>query len=152
VSLPEPVAGVVVLTLLATACGPTRLYDGPARSGEEVAVVSTFRPARTEGPPGSITIDVRLSAVDGKPASGSLVEVLPGRRVFELTWTRYRFLDRHGMRFEVDETHLREVESRGTISIPLEARAGRRYRLRVRRSTTGDPPVSFVEDDVSAAR
>ena len=124
-------AGVFLVLLLAAAgCSVTRLYDGPARSRDEVAVVSApyARPARMSI--GTVRYQTRIVRFDGTPLDEprTEVEVLPGEHTVAILWRRYHphtwYHDRLGQT-EVPAVQVAE----GVNSVKLSAKAGRKYRL-----------------------
>src|SRR5262245_20181458 len=99
---------LAVPALLCVGCTTVRLYDGPRRAADEVAVISGDY-AVTAGAP----VSVILRKVNGQDlsVSQSSVEVLPGAHTLLV------------------DCRIAETSSVTRLSIDVEVSAGRHYRL-----------------------
>ena len=96
---------LVTVALLVSGCGTVQTYDGPKRAAHEVSVLKTNV--------GELTLDTTwIGQIDGKELvlAYSVVEIMPGRRSLRVNFKR-GFIAR-------------------SETVPLDARAGRTYRLK----------------------
>jgi len=108
---------LVALTALAsvapvTGCGPTRLYAGPPRGPDEVAVLLPSRPDQSPARAWPLAVDG--AETEGE---GGSVEMLPGEHVARVR-VYHKLASSEGIE-----------ERRAHCELRFHARAGQRYRL-----------------------
>jgi len=132
-STPPPYRTIGAVLLLAlAACSARRLYEGPARPAEEVAVVRVKVRKPATGSPGDEAYTVRMVGVNDLDFEDHeiSVEVLPGRHRIHLEWTLYRISERWWAFYTSDaELPYWERTAGGRRTMEIDVEAGKRYRL-----------------------
>ena len=141
-------ASLLLVAVLA-ACAPVRTYEGPRLPEDEVAVLQAWGTSGTLGSmgyPGEHRFKVRIVTLDGRAwrSSRNIAEVVPGRHVVDLCWTRFEIPCGPGMFHDVTQESAMWIPThRGQATLTVDAEAGRTYVLRWVEPWEADPPMRF---------
>ena len=132
-------AAALLVVLLLAGCMPSRrMYEGPSRSSDEVAVIRAWIPRPATGAPGQEEYDVRMIGVDDTMFDGHerSVTVLPGKYRVHLKWRKWVMPRWIWANSDSDMIIWQEVGA-GQRTMEVEVEAGKTYRLIVPWETSG---------------